>query len=79
MGSLSEVDMGCHEHASGKYLAQCNKPVRVKLPSRKHVLPKPESSQSFVKMLIPQWQTADKPMAPRGRATQQSQDAKKTN
>ena len=28
---------------------------------------------------IPQSQTADKPMVPRGRATQQSQDARKTN
>ena len=28
---------------------------------------------------IPQSQTADKPMAPRGRATQQSQDTWKTN
>ena len=28
---------------------------------------------------IPQSQTADKPMAPRGRATQQSRDAMKTN
>ena len=28
---------------------------------------------------IPQSQTADKPMAPRGRATQQSRDARKTN
>ena len=30
-------------------------------------------------MLIPQSQTADKPMASQGRATQQSQDAKMTN
>ena len=28
---------------------------------------------------IPQSQTADKPMAPRGRDTQQSQDTRKTN
>ena len=28
---------------------------------------------------IPQSQTADKPMAPRGRATQQSRDTRKTN
>ena len=28
---------------------------------------------------IPQSQTADKPMVPRGRATQQSQDTRKTN
>ena len=28
---------------------------------------------------IPQTQTADKPMAPRGRATQQSPDTRKTN
>ena len=28
---------------------------------------------------IPQSQTADKPMAPRGRATQPSQDTRKTN
>ena len=28
---------------------------------------------------IPQTQTADKPMAPRGRATQQSRDTRKTN
>ena len=28
---------------------------------------------------IPQSQTADKPMAPRGRATQQSRDTKNTN
>ena len=28
---------------------------------------------------IPQKQTADKPMAPRGRATQQSRDTRKTN
>ena len=28
---------------------------------------------------IPQSQTADKPMAPRGRATQQSRDTSKTN
>ena len=28
---------------------------------------------------IPQSQTADKPMAPRGRATKQSQDSRKTN
>ena len=28
---------------------------------------------------IPQSQTADKPMAPRGRTTQQSQDTRKTN
>ena len=28
---------------------------------------------------IPQPHTADKPMAPRGRATQQPQDARKTN
>ena len=28
---------------------------------------------------IPQSQTADKPMAPRGRVTQQSQDTRKTN
>ena len=28
---------------------------------------------------VPQSQTADKPMAPRGRATQQSQDTRKTN
>ena len=28
---------------------------------------------------IPQAQTADKPMAPRGRATQQPRDARKTN
>ena len=28
---------------------------------------------------IPQSQTADKPIAPRGRATQQSRDTRKTN
>ena len=28
---------------------------------------------------IPQSQTADKPMSPRGRATQQSRDTRKTN
>ena len=54
--------MGGHAHAFEKFSAQCNKPVRVKLPSRKHVLPKPENSK-FRKMLIPQLQTADKPMA----------------
>ena len=42
MGSLNEVDMGGHAHAFEKYLAQCNKPVRLKLPSGKHVLLKPE-------------------------------------
>ena len=41
--------MGRHAHAFDKNLAQCNKSGRVKLPSRKHVLPKPENSQSFVK------------------------------
>ena len=41
--------MGGHAHAFDKYLAQCNKPVRVMLPSRKHVMPKPENSQSLVK------------------------------
>ena len=41
--------MGGHAHASDKCLAQCNKPVRVKLPSRTHALPKPENSQSLVK------------------------------
>ena len=49
MGSLSEVDMGGHAHAFDKHFAQCNKPVRVQLPSKKHVLPQPEKSQSFVK------------------------------
>ena len=42
-------------------------------------MPKSEHSQKFHKMLIPQSQAADKPKASRGRATQQSQDAKKTN
>ena len=70
--------MGGHAHAFDKYLAQCNKPVRVKLPSRKHVLQKPKNSQ-FRKMLIPQLQTADKHMALGSRDTQQSQDNTKTN
>ena len=48
-GSLSEVDQRGQAHAFDKYLAQRNKPVPVKLPSRKHVLPKPENSQSFAK------------------------------
>ena len=39
MGRLSEVDLGGHVHAFDKYLAQRNKPVRVKLPSRKHFCP----------------------------------------
>ena len=38
-----------HAHAFGKYLAQCNKPVRVKLPRTKHVMPTPENFLSFVK------------------------------
>ena len=38
MGSLSEVDLGGHAHAFDNYMTQCNKPVRVKLPSRKHVM-----------------------------------------
>ena len=41
--------MGGHAHTFDKYLAQRNKPVCVKLSSRKHVLHKPENSQSFVK------------------------------
>ena len=62
--------MGGNAHAFAKYLAQSNKPVRVKLPSRKHVLPKPENSK-FSKMLIPQLQMADELMVLRGGATQQ--------
>ena len=38
-GSLSEVDLRDHAHAFDKYLAQRNKTVRVKLPSRKHFSP----------------------------------------
>ena len=49
MGSLSKVDLGGHAHTFDKYLAHHYNPVRVKLPTRKHVLPKPENSQSFVK------------------------------
>ena len=41
--------MGGHAYAFDKYLAQCNKPVRVKLPSRKYALPKPENSQISLK------------------------------
>ena len=39
MGSLSEVDLGGYAHSFDKYLAKRNKPVRVKLPSRKHFVP----------------------------------------
>ena len=48
-GSLSEVDLGGYAHAFDEYLPQRNKPVYVKLHSRKHVLPKAENSQSFIK------------------------------
>ena len=74
MGSLSEVDLGGHAHAFDKYLAQRNTPVRVELPSRKHVMPKPEKLSKFRKMLIPQPQIADKHIASGGRATQDLQD-----
>ena len=77
-GSLSEVDLGGHAHAFDKYLAQHIKTVRVKLPSR-NISAQAWKLSKFSKMLIPQSQTADKSMAKQGRATQQSQDAKKTN